>query len=251
MEKRKLFLMCALLAGSAFGLAAMPTQAELEREEPAVKRLLASEHAALASGKMTRTEVAAAAMDLAEKADTEAAKLLLMKGAFVLYVRDGNLEKAVETMNKLESAIADLPPEYVENMVELSLLGVSKKEDGARLRQLLGEIKTDARSGIKWTYSVVNGSVVLGNNSHNKGKTAVSKTMVGELVIPETIDEKPVRGIGEHAFHGCNGLTSVLIPTLMGTIVNGQSHCDSAIRFVTLSNHSRLSAVGGRFTQSQ
>ena len=38
---------------------------------------------------------------------------------------------------------------------------------------------------------------------------------------------------------------------LMGTNVNGQSHCDLAIRFETSSRHSCLSSVCDRFTQSQ
>ena len=33
-----------------------------------------------------------------------------MKGAFILHVKDGDLEKAVKTMNALETAIADMPP---------------------------------------------------------------------------------------------------------------------------------------------
>ena len=85
-------LICAMaVACAAIQLAAMPTEEEARRAEPVVKKLLASERAALDSGKKTRSEVAAAAMKLADEADSDAAKLLLMKGAFVLYVKDGNL----------------------------------------------------------------------------------------------------------------------------------------------------------------
>ena len=140
-------MICAMaLACAAFQLAAMPTEEEAKQAEPVVKKLLASERAALDSGKKTRSEVAAAAMKLADEADTDAAKLLLMKGAFVLYVKDGNLEKAVETMNALEAAISDMPPQSITNMIEAALIGVSKKETASRLYRLLDEAKAGIAS---------------------------------------------------------------------------------------------------------
>ena len=74
--KTKLFLMCVMAASAAYSGAAMPTEAEVEKAVPKVERMLASEKVALASGKMTRAEVAAAAMKLAEGVNDEAAKLL-------------------------------------------------------------------------------------------------------------------------------------------------------------------------------
>ena len=145
--KSKLTLVVAMAAACvAIQLTAMPTEEETRKAEPVVKKLLAQEQAALESGKKTRSEVAAAAMKLADEADTDAAKLLLMKGAFALYVKDGNLEKAVETMKTLEAAISDMPPQSVTNMIEMALLGVSKKVDGARLYKLLDEPKADILS---------------------------------------------------------------------------------------------------------
>lgn len=141
--KTKLTLMVVMAAAcAAVQLAAMPTEEEAKRAEPAVQKLLASEKAAFESGKKTYSEVAAAAMKLAGEADTDAAKLLLMKGAFALYVKDGNLEKAVETMKTLEATISDMPPQSVTNMIEMALLGASKKVDGARLYKLLDESST-------------------------------------------------------------------------------------------------------------
>jgi len=143
--KPKLTMMVVMTAACAVTqLTAMPTEEEAKRAEPVVQKLLASEREAFASGKKTRSEVAAAAMKLADKADTDAAKLLLMKGAFVLYVQDGNLEKAVETMKALETAISDMPPQSVTNMIKTALLGVPQKVDGARLYKLLDGSKTNA-----------------------------------------------------------------------------------------------------------
>ena len=138
----KLHLISVLLAGLALHGAAMPTEAEVEKAVPKVERMLASEKVALESGKMTRAEVAEAAMKLAAGADDEAAKLLLMKGAFILHVKDGDLEKAVKTMNALETAIADMPPQIITNIIETALLGLpNKAANGARLYRLLDATK--------------------------------------------------------------------------------------------------------------
>ena len=71
---------------------AMPTPEETKKVEPLVADLMRDDQAALKSGKKTRIEVAESAMELAYKADSEAAKLLLMKGAFNLYVRAGEFD---------------------------------------------------------------------------------------------------------------------------------------------------------------
>ena len=58
----KLHLISALAASLTLQGAAMPTEAEVEKAVPKVERMLATEKVALESGKMTRAEVAAAAM---------------------------------------------------------------------------------------------------------------------------------------------------------------------------------------------
>lgn len=136
-------MMGALAASCAVcELAAMPTAEETRRAEPTVKRLLAQERAALKSGKKTPSEVAAAAMELAGKAESEAAKLLLMKGAFNLYVRAGEFDKAIETLHSLKAAIPDIPPQNIANIIEASLSGVSP-ENGGELRKLLDEKRAE------------------------------------------------------------------------------------------------------------
>ena len=143
--KTKLMMIGALAATCVVHeLAAMPTAEETRQAVPVVKKLLATESEALKAGRKTRSEVAVAAMKLADETDTVAAKLLLMKGAFVLYVRDGNLEKAAETMNAIKAEIPDVPPQSVTNMIEAAHLGASKKEDCARLYKLIGEAKTES-----------------------------------------------------------------------------------------------------------
>ena len=173
--KLKLTLVVAMtLACASIQLTAMPTEEETRKAEPVVKKMLAQERAALESGKKTRSEVAAAAMKLAGEADTDAAKLLLMKGAFALYVKDGNLEKAVETMKTLEAAISDMPPQSVTNMIEMALLGVSKKEDGARLYKLLDETKADIASRKESTRMA----------SSEKERSSIASILSGMIKVP-------------------------------------------------------------------
>ena len=132
------------VACAAFQLTAMPTEEETRRAEPDVKERLSQERTAFESGKKTRSEVAAAAMKFANEADTDAEKLLLMKGAFVLYVQDGNLKEAAETMKALKAAISDMPPQSVKNIIETALPGASKKGERAKLYTLLGEAKAES-----------------------------------------------------------------------------------------------------------
>lgn len=179
--RAKWTMMVAMVgACAAIQLTAMPTEEETRKAVPVVKKMLAQERAALESGKKTRSEVAAAAMTLASEADTDAAKLILMKGAFTLYVKDGNLEKAVETMNALEAAIADMPPQSVTNMIEMALLGVAKKVDGARLYKLLDETKADIPSSIDLLSHVEAKAIA----ASVKERSTVASILKGMIKVP-------------------------------------------------------------------
>ena len=123
---------------------AMPTQEETKKVEPLVMDLMRDDQAALKSGKKTRAEVAESAMTLADQAESEAAKFLLMKGAFNLYVRAGEFDKAIETLQGLQTAIPDMPPADMAKIIESSLRAVPRK-NGGQLYRMLGEIKARSR----------------------------------------------------------------------------------------------------------
>ena len=208
--KSKLTMMVAMAVTCvAVQLTAMPTEEEVKQAEQGVRDRLAREQKALESGNMTRSEVADAAMKLAGDADTDAAKLLLMKGAFVLYVRDGNLEKAVETMKALEAAISDMPPQNVTNMIETALLGVSKKVDGAQLYKLLDEKRGADRPNVKYkfSYKLEGGNAII---------TGIDPKPAGTVVIPDKIDGHwvtRIEGYNDRSpFWGCDQLTRVVLP---------------------------------------
>ena len=222
--KTKLMMMGALAVTCAVNeLAAMPTEEETRRVEPVVRRIMASDLAAVKAGRKTRSEVAVAAMKRAGEAKTEAEKLLLMKGAFTLYLQDGNLEKAGETMNAIKAEIPDVPPQSVTNMIEAALKGAPKNVDGKRLRRLLGEANVDGKrprrllgeanvDGYTWSYRVRNGEATIVAEKGGRPSCAISPAPTGEVNIPATLDGVKVTRIGPEAFNHCKELASVTIP---------------------------------------
>lgn len=147
-KKRRIMNYTKIMLGGLVALSstafAMPTSEQTKKVEPLVVDLMRDDQAALKSGKKTRVEVAESAMSLADQAESEAAKLLLMKGAFNLYVRAGEFDKAIETLQSLQTAIPDIPPSNMATIIETSLRSVPRK-NGGQLYRLLDETKTRMR----------------------------------------------------------------------------------------------------------
>ena len=123
---------------------AMPTPEQTKKVESLVVDLMRDDQAAFKSGKKTRAEVAESAIRLANQADSEAAKLLLIKGAYNNYVKAGEFDKAIETLQRLQTVIPDIPPANLANIIESSLRNVPRK-NGGQLYRLLDETKTRMR----------------------------------------------------------------------------------------------------------
>ena len=133
-----------LLAAIAMPLVAMPTKQELKQVEGLVQELMRPELDAFKTGKKTRADVAKSAISLAEKAESDAAKLLLLKGSFTLYVGHGAFDEAIGVLKTLKTTIPDIPPEYMANMIESALRNVPKRKGGLIYR-LLDETKAYMR----------------------------------------------------------------------------------------------------------
>ena len=145
MKTKLTMMVAAAMACAAIQLTAMPTEEEARKAEPVVKKMLAQERAALNSGKMTRSEVAAAAMKLADKAESDAEKLLLMKGACDFYVHAGEFDKAIETLQAMMMKIPDIPYAAIVSILEYSLRGVPRNR-AKDLWAFLDETKSRLRN---------------------------------------------------------------------------------------------------------
>ena len=69
---------------------------------------------------------------------------------------------------------------------------------------------TEIIDGIEWTYTVVDGEASVGSGNYY-GVCAVPTTTQGAIIIPTTLGGYTVTSIGDYAFRGCSGLTSVTI----------------------------------------
>lgn len=132
------------LAAIATSLTAMPTKQELKQVEGLVQELMRPELDAFKAGKKTREGVAKSAISLAEKAESDAAKMLLLKGSFTFYVGHGAFDEAIGVLKTLKTTIPDIPPEYMANMIESALLNVPKNKGGLIYR-LLDDTKSYVR----------------------------------------------------------------------------------------------------------
>ena len=133
-----------LLATVASSLAAMPTKQELKQVEGLVQELMRPEVDAMKAGKKNRADVAKAAVALAEKAESDAAKLLLLKGSFTLYVGHGAFDEAIDVLRTIRTTIPDVSPQHVANMVESALRNIPKNR-GGQLYRILDDAKARVR----------------------------------------------------------------------------------------------------------
>ena len=105
----KRLVVLGVLTSAAVALA-MPTKDELKKAQPLVAELMAPTLADFKAKKKTAAEVGDVSVDFAAKAETEAAKFLLLKGALTYYVRGDEYDKAADAVETLKSSVAQIPP---------------------------------------------------------------------------------------------------------------------------------------------
>ena len=95
-----------------------------------------------------------------------------------------------------------------------------------------------------YTYTVADGKATI---------TSFAQWYVGDLMIADTLGGCPVTSIGDHAFSGCSGLTSVTIPSSVTSIGNPAfSHCFGLIAITVGADNPAYSGLGGvLFNKSQ
>jgi len=124
-------LMMTGVAGLAIAAAAMPTKNELKKVQGVVNEVMSADVQAMKAGRTGASQVAANAEKYAHEADTEAAKFLLLKGAFGLYMQGGSYTDALRVLDTLTREIKDIPDKVMAEIVIAKLKKVSKSEGTA------------------------------------------------------------------------------------------------------------------------
>jgi len=133
-------LIFCLAAISAIAASAMPTKKEVTAAREVVAELMSDVVADQKAGKLTAAQVAEKALDLAGRAETEAAKLLLIQGAVMGFARGGEPARAAEAMQRMKAEIKDITPEYEADVLARAVKTVPAKS-GSRLYSMLDDAK--------------------------------------------------------------------------------------------------------------
>lgn len=144
---RMITLMVAL---AAINVLSMPTAQEITKAQPMVQELMADAMADVNAKKKSSAEAAEVSIRLAANAESEAAKYLLLRGAFLLYARAGEFVKAGDAIDLLRKEVKEIPVETLYEILAPALVGV-KEEKAPSIYALYSEAKriVDAKREIK------------------------------------------------------------------------------------------------------
>jgi formylglycine-generating enzyme required for sulfatase activity len=128
----------------ALAAAAMPTDKELVEARGIVTELMSGPVADQKAGRMTHAQMAEKALELADAAETEAAKMLLVRGAVVAFARDGESARAASALSKLRAEVNDLSPDFEADALSRAVKALPSSSD-----KTLYEKLEDARRLVK------------------------------------------------------------------------------------------------------
>ena len=137
---KKKFLACGLAACAALVALALPTKKEMQAARPIVAELMADAVAEQKAGKIKTAELGARALALADRAETEAARLLLLQGAVIAFARGGEPARAAEAVRKMRGEIKGITPEYEADMLSRAVKSLPLK-DGRLLYGMLDDAR--------------------------------------------------------------------------------------------------------------
>ena len=137
---KKKFLACGLAVCAALVALALPTKKEVQAARPIVAELMADAVAEQKAGKIKTAELGARALALADRAETEAARLLLLQGAVIAYARGGEPARAAEAVRKMRGEIKGITPEYEADMLSRAVKSLPLK-DGRLLYGMLDDAR--------------------------------------------------------------------------------------------------------------
>ena len=122
----------AVLGGSlllALAAVAMPTDKELAEARGIVAELMSGPASDQKAGRITNAQLAEKAMELAGAAETDAAKLLLVRGAVLSFARDGESARAAAALAKLRADVKDLSPDFEADVLARAVKALPPSAD--------------------------------------------------------------------------------------------------------------------------
>ena len=125
----------AILALSAQFAFAMPDKDEIKRVQPMVLELMSPHEKNFDAKKETAKEVGDAAVGLAEKAEGEAAKYILLKGAIHYYALAKEYDLAADALESIRAAVKDFSDDEVASIASKALSRAGADE-AQRLRAI-------------------------------------------------------------------------------------------------------------------
>lgn len=94
--------------------------------------------------------------------------------------------------------------------------------------------ETATVNGITWTYVSFGNGVKIGNGKSDNN--AVPASTSGAIEIPSSLGGKPVIGVNEWAFRGCEGITSVTMPDTLTNIGKHAFDSCSSLKSIKFGN---------------
>lgn len=118
---------------------AFPPQTEIKQAIPVVGDLVADDIKAANDGKVERDKVAEKMIGYVDEAETDAAKWLLLKHAFIQYSKAAEYDKAATVMDSILNEFKDIPPDTALSLIERSCAKISAENapDLVAIRQWL------------------------------------------------------------------------------------------------------------------
>ena len=107
---------------------AMPSESDLKEAKPIVDALISDDMEALLQKKKKPIDVVRSQYALAQKADTEAGKFLLMKNAFTICARNQLYTAAADVLQRMKEDIADISPDVIVKMVDKDMKRVNPEK---------------------------------------------------------------------------------------------------------------------------
>lgn len=156
-------VLTGMVAITAFSAMAMPTKQDLAKAGTLVAELMADDVEAFKAKSKTAVQVADASVGYADRAETEAAKFLLLKGAITYYVKGDEYDKAADIALKLKNEIKEVPPSVLAEILGKATSRITSKkapklysvyntvriqakaqEDVAAMKKKLSKVNSDA-----------------------------------------------------------------------------------------------------------